>query len=166
MSLHDVFIKELRDLYSAENQLVKALPKVATAASDSELRTTVTKHLEETKEQVERLKRIFQQLKEKPTGERCKGMEGLVEEGKEAIESEEEGPVKDVELIGSAMRVEHYEIAGYTTAIRIAKSLGKNEIASLLTETREEEIAAEKILLAQMRPLLSQPDTRAELDAA
>jgi ferritin-like metal-binding protein YciE len=155
MSLQEVFVKELRDLYSAENQLVKALPKVAKAADSEELREAVTHHLEQTKEQVARLKQIFEQLEERPTGELCKGMEGLVAEGKEAIESEEEGAVKDIELIGACLRVEHYEIAGYTTAIRIAKALGEEEAAELLNQTLEEETATGKLLLTQAKPLLA-----------
>ncbi len=163
MSLQDVFIEELRDLYSAENQLVKALPKVAKAASDSELKDSIKTHLEQTKNQVERLKQVFGILGKKPTGQHCNGMEGVIAEGKEAIESDEEGSVKDVQLIGASLRVEHYEIAGYTAAIAIAKTLGQKEIAGLLTETLQEEQATAKQLLAQSKPLLK--DAGSEDDA-
>ena len=154
MSLQDVFIQELRDLYSAENQLVKAFPKMAKATKTPELRAAFTNHLEETKGQVERLKQAFQIIGKKPTGQHCNGMEGVIEEGKDAIESDEEGPTKDVELIGAGLRVEHYEIAGYTTAIAIAKALGQKEIAGLLTETLKEEQNAGKALLLQSKTAL------------
>lgn len=164
MSLQDVFIEELRDLYSAENQLVKALPKMAKAASTPELKTLITEHLAETKGQVERLKEAFQYLGKKPTGQHCNGMEGLIEEGTEAIESDEEGSTKDVNLIGAALRVEHYEIAGYTTAINIAKTLGHKEIVALLTETLAEEKNAGKNLLSEAKPILK--DAGSEEDAS
>ena len=154
MSLQDVFLEELRDLYSAENQLVKALPKVAKSASNPGLKAAFVNHLEETKGHVDRLKQVFQHLGKKPTGQHCNGMEGVVAEGKEAIESEEEGAVKDVQLIGAALRVEHYEIAGYTAAIAIAKTLGQKEIAALLTETLKEEQVTGKLLLTHSKPLL------------
>ena len=156
MSLQDVFIEELRDLYSAENQLVKALPKMAKAATTPELKKLITEHLEETRGQVERLKQAFQQLGKKPVGQHCNGMEGLIEEGKEAIESDEEGAPKDIHLIGAALRVEHYEIAGYTAAIEIAKALGHKEVSALLKETLEEEKNAGKNLLSEAKPLLKE----------
>ena len=154
MSLKDVFIEELRDLYSAENQLVKALPKMAKATKTPALKSLFTAHLEETKGQVERLKQAFQIIGKKPTGQHCNGMEGVIEEGKDAIESDEEGPTKDVELIGAGLRTEHYEIAGYTAAIAIAKALGEKEIAALLSETLKEEQTAGKNLLAESKPAL------------
>lgn len=168
MSLQDVFIEELRDLYSAENQLVKALPKMAKATKTPSLKAAFTNHLEETKGQVERLKQAFQMLGKKPTGQHCNGMEGLVEEGTDAIESDEEGATKNVELIGAALRVEHYEIAGYTAAIAIAKSLGETDIAALLNANLQEEIAAGKLLLAESKPALresaSEPGATEEED--
>ena len=154
MSLQDVFIEELRDLYSAENQLVKALPKMAKATKTPELKAAFTTHLEETKGQVDRLKQAFQIIGKKPTGQHCNGMEGVVEEGKDAIESDEEGPTKDVELIGAGLRVEHYEIAGYTAAIAIGKALGQKEIVALLTETLKEEQNAGKRLLTESKAAL------------
>ena len=142
MSLRDVMVDELKDLYSAENQLVKALPKLVKAAEDEELSESIQNHLEETKGHVERLKQIFTQLEEKPTGKHCNGMEGLIEEGKEAIEEDEDAPFGDIMLIGAASRVEHYEIAGYTGVIEMARALGEDDIADLLNQTLEEEEAA------------------------
>lgn len=154
MSLQDVLIEELRDLYSAENQLVKALPKMAKATKTPELRTAFTSHLEETKGQVDRLKQAFQIIGKKATGQHCNGMEGVIEEAKDAIDSDEEGPTKDVELIGAGLRLEHYEIAGYTAAIAIAKALGQKEIAGLLSETLKEEQTAGKRLLTESKAAL------------
>lgn len=157
MSLENVLIDELRDLYSAENQLVKALPKMAKGSSTPELRELFTEHLEQTRGHVDRLKQVFQHLGEKPTGETCKGMEGLVKEGQEQLENdEEEGAAKDVAIAGAALRVEHYEIAGYTAAIAIATSLGQDEIVALLTETLHEEEEAGRKVLAQTRPMIAE----------
>ena len=164
MSLKDVFIEELRDLYSAENQLVKALPKMAKATKTPALKSLFTAHLEETRGQVERLKQAFQIIGKKPTGQHCNGMEGVIKEGKEAIESDEEGPTKDVELIGAGLRVEHYEIAGYTAAIAIGKALGEKEIVALLTETLKEEQNAGKNLLTEAKPALKGATAEAGAD--
>src|ERR1700687_2654715 len=111
--LRELYIDELKDLYSAENQLVKALPKMAKAAAAAELRQGFEKHLKQTQRQVQRLEKIFQALGESPKGKKCKGMEGLIEEGSEAMEEDYEYSVLDAALIGAAQRVEHYEIAGY-----------------------------------------------------
>ena len=162
MSLQNVLIDELRDLYSAENQLVKALPKMAKAASSPELKNLFTTHLEETKGQVERLKQVFELLGKKPTGEHCNGMEGLIEEGKDAIEKDEEGATKDVCLIGAALRVEHYEIAGYTAAIAIASTLGQNEVVALLTDNLNEEKEAGKKVMAQSKPSLAESKSQGD----
>ena len=159
MSLRDVLVDELRDLYSAENQLVKALPKMAKGSEHTEVKDLFTEHLEQTKGQVDRLKQIFEQLEEKPTGEHCKGMEGLVAEGNEQLENEEEGASKDLCIAGAALRIEHYEIAGYTAAIAIAKTLGEREIVSLLTETLQEETEASKKILSASKPLLKEAST-------
>ena len=136
--LRELYIDELKDLYSAENQLVKALPKMAKAASSEELREGFEEHLEQTKGHVERLETVFKELAESPKGKKCKGMEGLIEEGSEAMEEYEEG-LLDAALIGAAQRVEHYEIAGYGTVIAFAEELGEADHASLLTATLEEE---------------------------
>jgi ferritin-like metal-binding protein YciE len=162
MSLRDVLVDELRDLYSAENQLVKALPKMAKGSEHQEVKSLFTQHLEQTKGQVDRLKQVFQQLEEKPTGELCKGMEGLVAEGNQQLESEEEGAAKDLCLAGAALRIEHYEIAGYTAAIAIAKTLGEREIVSLLTETLNEETETSKKILSASKPLLKEASEEGE----
>ncbi len=137
--LKDLYIDELKDLYNAENQLVKALPKLARAAASAELRQGFEEHLEQTKGHVERLEKIFQMLDESPKGKKCKGMEGLIEEGSEVMEQDYEGSLLDAALIGAAQRVEHYEIAGYGTARSFAESLGESDHVSLLNETLEEE---------------------------
>ena len=137
--LKELYIDELKDLYSAESQLVKALPKIAKAASSDELRQGFEEHLEQTKGHVQRLEKIFQALGESPKGKKCKGMEGLIEEGSEGIEEDYEGSVLDAALIGAAQRVEHYEIAGYGTVRSMAETLGESNHVSLLEETLEEE---------------------------
>jgi ferritin-like metal-binding protein YciE len=137
--LKGLYIDELKHLYSAENQLVKALPKMAKAASSEELSQGFEEHLEQTKGHVQRLEKIFHALGESPKGKKCKGMEGLVEEGAEVLEEDFEGSLMDAALIGSAQRVEHYEIAAYGTVCAFAEELGETEQASLLNETLEEE---------------------------
>jgi len=137
--LKELYVDELKDLYSAENQLVKALPKMAKAASSDELRQGFEKHLEQTRGHVQRLEKIFQALGESPKGKMCKGMQGLIEEGSEATEQDYEGSVMDAALIGAAQRVEHYEIAGYGTVRSMAETLGEPNHVSLLEETLEEE---------------------------
>jgi ferritin-like metal-binding protein YciE len=154
MGLREVMLEELRDLYSAENQLVKALPKLAKAAEDDELKQAFSEHLEETTGQVERLKQVFSLLEEKPTGKHCNGMEGLIKEGKEAIDEEEEGGAYDIGLIGAAARVEHYEIAGYTAVIAMLKGLGLEEAAERLAETLNEENSALEKLESKIQELI------------
>ena len=154
MALQDVLVDELRDMYSAENQLVKALPKLAKGAKDKTLKQLFTDHLEETKGQVLRLRTVFEHLGEKPTGQHCNGMEGVIEEGADALEKDEEGPSFDSGLVGAALRTEHYEIAGYRASIAMAETLGLDEVAQLLEENlAEEEAAAEKITAAA-KPIL------------
>ena len=145
-SLRDLYILELRDLYNAENQLVKALPKMAKAASEPKLQKAFESHLEETKGHVERLEQILDALGEKPTGETCHAMKGLVEEGGEFIKAKGNESVIDAGLIGAAQRVEHYEIAGYGTARALAEHLGEDEAVDLLQQTLDEEAAADKKL--------------------
>jgi ferritin-like metal-binding protein YciE len=135
----DLYIGELKDLYNAENQLVKALPKMAKAASSDELRQGFEKHLEQTRGHVQRLEKIFKSLDESPKGKKCAGMEGLVKEGSEVMEEDFEGALMNAALIGAARRVEHYEIAAYGTASEFAKILGESEHVSLLEETLQEE---------------------------
>jgi ferritin-like metal-binding protein YciE len=145
-TLHDLFVDELRDLYNAENQLTKALPKMAKAATSQELRATFESHLAETKRQVERLETIFEELEASPKGKRCRAMAGLIEEGSEILNEDAEDAVKDAALIAAAQRVEHYEIAGYGTVRAYAQILGMEEAADLLQETLDEESAADKKL--------------------
>ena len=148
MSLKEVLIDELRDLYSAENQLVKALPKTVKGISDPGMKASVKEHLEQTKGQVLRLREVFSHIGKKPTGQHCNGMEGCIKEVTEALEEDSEGALKDAGILGASLRVEHYEIAGYTAAIAIAKALKEKEIVALLTETLNEEKTAAKNVLA------------------
>jgi ferritin-like metal-binding protein YciE len=137
--LKDLYIDELKDLYSAENQLLKTLPKMAKAASSDELRDGFTEHLEQTRGHVERLEQIFKSLDASPKGKKCMGMEGLVKEGSEVMEEDFEQAVMDAALIGAAQRVEHYEIAAYGTVSEFARILGENRHVSLLEATLQEE---------------------------
>src|SRR5271163_5134886 len=137
--LKDLYIEELRDIYSAETQLVKALPKMAKAAESDELRSGFEEHLEQTKGHVSRLEQIFDALGEKPTGKKCEGMAGLIKEGGEAAQEDYEGDVKDSALIGAAQRVEHYEIAAYGTIRAMAEKLGEDDAVELLSQTLQEE---------------------------
>lgn len=148
-SLDKVLEDELKDLYSAENQLLKALPKMAKKASTPSLKEAFTNHLEETRGQVDRLQQVGGMLGIKLSGKVCKAMQGLVEEGKEVIEADSDNKALiDVLLIGAAQRVEHYEIAGYGTARAIAEKLGRREVAQLLQATLDEESAADEKLTA------------------
>ena len=145
-NLRKLFVEELRDLYSAENQLVKALPKMATGASSEELKQALEDHLEQTQGHVERLEEIFEQLDETPKGKTCKAMKGLVEEGSEILEEDGEDSVVDAGIIAAAQKVEHYEIASYGTVRTWAGLLGEKEAAELLQETLDEEGEANKLL--------------------
>jgi ferritin-like metal-binding protein YciE len=144
--LKHLYIEELKDLYNAENQLVKALPKMAKAAGAEDLRAGFEEHLEQTKGHVERLEKIFKALGESPKGKKCKGMEGLIKEGAEMI-SEDPAPEElDAGLISAAQRVEHYEIAGYGCVATYANLLGEGEAESLLRQTLDEEKETDKKL--------------------
>ncbi len=145
-SLQDLFIEDLKDLYNAENQLIKALPKMAKAATSPELKQAFQTHLKETEVQVQRLERIFKDLDESPKGKKCKAMEGLIEEGKELMEEDAEPEVMDAGLIGAAQKVEHYEIAGYGTVRTYAEMLGNDQAARLLQQTLDEEGMTDKKL--------------------
>ncbi len=138
-TLQDLFIHELKDLYSAETQLVKALPKMAKAATNEDLKAGFEEHLDQTKNHVARLEQIAQGIDCKLAGHKCKAMEGLIAEGGELIAEDAEDTVRDAGLIGAAQRVEHYEIAAYGTARALAKCLGYDEAAQLLGETLDEE---------------------------
>lgn len=146
-SLQHLYIDELRDLYSAEMQMVKTLPKMAKASSNSELRYALEEHLRQTSDQVSRLEEIFRMLEEKPRGKKCLGMEGLIKEGTRTLKKEEyDEAVMDAALIGAAQRVEHYEIAGYGTVRAFAALLGHRDHVSLIEQTLEEEKKADQRL--------------------
>lgn len=145
-TLRDLLIEELKDLYSAESQLVKALPKIAKAVSSEELTDAILAHLEETKEQLERLNQCFELLDTKPGRKKCKAMEGLLIEGGEVVAEDAEPMVHDAAIIAAAQRVEHYEIAGYGCARTFAKILGEDAVAQLLQQTLDEEAAADETL--------------------
>lgn len=147
-SLRELLVDELKDLHNAENQLVRALPKMARAASHDELRSGFEDHLEQTREHVDRLERCFKLLGEKARGKTCHAMKGLVEEGQEAIDEDAPDALRDAKLIGAAQRVEHYEIAAYGTARAFAQTLGETKVADLLQETLDEEGETDKRLTA------------------
>jgi ferritin-like metal-binding protein YciE len=138
-ALKELYIDELKDIYNAENQLVKALPKMAKTANSEELRTGFEEHLEQTRGHVQRLEQIFKELGEKPSGKKCKGMEGLVAEGQEIMGEDFKDDLMDAALISAAQRVEHYEIAAYGTVRTYAELLGEDTAVQLLEQTLEEE---------------------------
>lgn len=152
-NLEDLFEHQLKDLYSAESQLVDAIPKMVKAAHDSQLKKAFENHLEETKTHKKRLEEICEELSIKPTGEECKAMKGLVKEAESMISEKANDEVKDAGLIAEAQRVEHYEISGYGTAVRFAKELGHDSIAKKLQKTLDEEYNADQKLdnLAERR---------------
>ncbi len=145
-SLNDLFVEQLRDLYSAETQLVEALPKMASAASHDELRQAFEHHLDETRGHVDRLREIFEQLGTTPGSETCEAMKGLIEEGEEVVKAQGDAAVKDAALIAAAQRVEHYEIAGYGTVRTFADDLDLGDARDLLDQTLDEEGSADKLL--------------------
>jgi ferritin-like metal-binding protein YciE len=145
-SIKDLLEDEIKDLYSAEKQLTKAIPKMAKGSNSPELAKAFEAHLRETEKQVARLEKVARLLETVPTGKKCAGMEGVIKEGAEALQEEGDENVLDLGIIGAGSRVEHYEMAGYTTAISLAKRLGNNEVVSLLSETLAEEEAAENKL--------------------
>jgi ferritin-like metal-binding protein YciE len=158
-NLKELLVEELKDLYSAEKQIVKALPKIIRGAASDELKTAIQEHLEVTKGQVTRLEEVFSHLEEKPKAKHCKGMEGLLQEGAESLDEEDKGPLRDLQLIGAAQRVEHYEVAAYGTAKAMAETLGFNEAMDLLNETLEEEGEADKKLTEVAESLYSEVET-------
>src|SRR6202011_1361060 len=164
-SLRELYVDELKDLYNAETQLVKALPKMAKASSNAELRQGFEEHLRQTSEHVSRLEQIFDLLGEKPTGKKCLGMEGLVKEGAETISEDYEDALMDAAIIGAAQRVEHYEIAGYGTVRAFAELLGENEHVSLLERTLEEEKETDEKLTLLAEQINSQAGEGEEAEA-
>ncbi|HEY1109460.1 MAG TPA: ferritin-like domain-containing protein [Opitutaceae bacterium] len=163
-TLRDLLIDELRDLHHAENQLIKALPKMAKAASSDDLKEGFQNHLEETRGHVDRLERCFKLLGEKAKGKPCHAMQGLVEEGKEAIEEDAPDAIRDAKLIGAAQRVEHYEIAAYGTARAFAETLGETKVADLLQETLDEEGETNKKLTALAETINEEANAAGEED--
>ena len=145
-TLHDAFIDELRDAYDAEKQLIKALPKLAKAATSPELRAAFEAHLEETRGQVERLEQVFASLDEKVRGKHCDGIAGIIEEGKSIMEEEFDDATMDACLIAAGQRAEHYEMAAYGTLVAWARAMGHDEAADLLEQTLDEEKAADEKL--------------------
>jgi ferritin-like metal-binding protein YciE len=145
-TLHDLYVDELKDLYSAEQQILKALPKMVKKASAPELANAFEEHLKVTEGQVERLDKIFEMLEVSPRGKKCKAMEGLLEEGKEVMSEDADPAVMDAALIAAAQRVEHYEMAGYGCVRTFARLMGYADAAELLQETLEEEADADKTL--------------------
>lgn len=145
-TLEDLFVEQLKDLYNAENQLTKALPKMAKAATSPELKKAFQMHLAQTEEHVNRLEQVFEALGEKAKGKVCHAMKGLIEEGSEAIKEDADPAVKDAALIAAAQRVEHYEMAGYGTVRTFAESLGHEGAVKLLQKTLDEEGECNKLL--------------------
>jgi ferritin-like metal-binding protein YciE len=145
-TLQDLYVEELKDLYSAETQIVEALPKMSKAATDPKLKESFNLHLQETQEQVRRLEKIFGKLGEPPTGKTCTGMKGIIAEGSEILKEDAAPEVRDAGLISAAQRVEHYEMAGYGTVRTYAEQLGEKDAVKLLEETLEEERETDKKL--------------------
>ena len=145
-TLQKLYVEELRDLYNAENQLLKALPKMAKAASSEELKNAFEKHLEQTETHVERLEQVFEELDQTPKGKTCRAMKGLIQEGSEILEEEGDPSVLDAGIIVAAQKVEHYEIAGYGSVRTFANLLNQEKAAELLQATLDEESEANKLL--------------------
>jgi ferritin-like metal-binding protein YciE len=154
-TLHDLFTDEMKDMFSAETQLTKALPRMAKNATNPQLKRAFEQHLKETEEHVRRIERLAAELDIKPRGKKCMGMEGLIEEGKEVMNEAKDPDVMDAGLIGAAQKVEHYEIAGYGTARTYAQLLGNEEAARLLQETLDEEGETDKKLTALAESLIN-----------
>ena len=147
-TLRKLYVEELKDLYSAEKQILQALPRMAKKATNPQLKAGFEEHARQTEEQVKRLDRIFEGLGKSSRGKKCKGMEGLIEEGKEVMQEDMDEETRDAALIAAAQKVEHYEMAGYGTVRTYAQLLGENEAARLLQQTLDEEGATDKKLTA------------------
>lgn len=156
LTMNDLFVDEIRDLYDAEKQMIKALPKMVKAASNQELKDAFADHLEETHNQVARLEKIFNSLGEKAGGEKCDAMQGLAKEGEKMIENTDIGDVRDAGLIAAAQRVEHYEMAGYGSARTFAQLLGLNDAAALLEQTLQEEKHADAKLTSLAEGMINE----------
>ena len=164
-TLQKLYTEELRDLYNAENQLLKALPKMAKGASSQDLKDAFEKHLEQTKTHVERLEEVFEELGEKPKGKTCRAMKGLIEEGSEILEKDGEESILDAGIIVAAQKVEHYEIAGYGSVRAFAHLLGQNKAAELLQTTLDEESETNEILNGLAEGVVN-PDALRETELA
>jgi ferritin-like metal-binding protein YciE len=164
-TLENLYISELRDLYSAENQLLKALPKMAKGASSPELKDAFEQHLKQTKGHVKRLEQLFEQLDESPKGKTCQAMKGLIEEGSEILNEDGEESVLDAGMIVAAQKVEHYEIASYGSVRTFANLLGHDEAARLLQSTLEEESQTNEVL-NQLAEGIVNPETLTETELA
>lgn len=149
-SMQDLLLHEMQDVYDAEQQLTKALPKMAKGANSAQLRISLEQHLDVTKMQIERLDTAFQRLKETAKGEHCDGMAGLIKEGNKALEEEMPAEMRDVAIMASAARVEHYEMSAYTSAITLAMACGEAEVAALLRQSLDEEMQAAQQLETSM----------------
>ena len=145
-SIMDLLTDEIKDLYSAEKQLTRAIPKMAKGSNDPALSNAFTKHLKETQEQVARLEEVAKLLDIKPAGKKCEGMEGVIKEGAEALAENGDDTILDLGIIGAGSRVEHYEMSGYLTAISLAQRIGAREVVGLLQQSLKEEEAAEQTL--------------------
>jgi ferritin-like metal-binding protein YciE len=155
-TLEALLIEEIKDLYDAEKQLIKALPKMAKAATHAELKAGFTEHLEQTKGHVTRLEEVFEALGEKPKAKPCAAMKGLIEEGQEQTQQDAEGAIMDLMLIAAAQKVEHYEISGYGTVRAIAEAIGNDAAADLLRQTEEEEAETDSRLTEMAQELMTQ----------
>ena len=155
----ELFKQELQDLYDAEKQIIQALPKMMEAASSEELKSAFEEHLDQTKEQVKRLDRVFKAIGEKPQSKTCEGMQGLLREGEKMIAEIPKSPVLDAAIIGAAQKVEHYEISGYGTARTMAEMLGQQDAAELLEETLDEEKATDETLTEIAESIMSGEDS-------
>jgi ferritin-like metal-binding protein YciE len=158
----ELFKEELQDLYDAEKQIIQALPKMVEAASNEELKSAFEEHLEQTKEQLKRLDRVFKAIGEKPESKTCEGMQGLLKEGQKMISEIPKSPVLDAAIIGAAQKVEHYEISGYGTARTMAEMLGQQDAAELLEETLDEEKATDETLTEIAETIMAGEDSEDE----
>jgi ferritin-like metal-binding protein YciE len=158
-TMEDLFLDELRDLYDAEKQITKALPKMIKAAHNQQLRNAFETHLQETNNQVARLEQIFNTLNAKSSGEKCDGMNGVLKEGEKMIDATDEGEVRDAGIIAAAQRVEHYEMAGYGSAREFAQQLGYQEAVRLLQQTLDEEKHADQLLTQIAESMVNQRAT-------
>jgi ferritin-like metal-binding protein YciE len=160
-SLHELYVAELKDLYDAEQRIIKALPKMAKAASSPDLRNAFEEHLQQTQGHVQRLERVFQSLDEPAKGQKCKGIEGIIDEGEDLMDEDAPPAVCDAALIAAAQRVEHYEIAAYGTVRNFARRLGYSDQAELLNQTLQEEGATDKKLTSLAESYVNEEARRA-----